>query len=81
MRPKRCIRNADDFGRSRTSNEAIKKAHTEGMLTSCSLMVSGAAFEEATQFTQEHPTLGVVLHLILVFCRAGLWAAANQPAG
>jgi chitin disaccharide deacetylase len=66
MRPKRCILNADDFGRSRSINAAILKAHTEGLLTSCSLMVSGEAVEEAMQLAQAHPTLGVGLHLVLV---------------
>ena len=42
------------------------KAHIAGVLTSCSLMVSGDAFEEAAQFAQEHPALGVGLHLVLV---------------
>jgi chitin disaccharide deacetylase len=66
MRPTRCILNADDFGHSRSINEAIVKAHTEGLLTSCSLMVSGDAFAEAAQLAQEHPALGVGLHLVLV---------------
>jgi chitin disaccharide deacetylase len=66
MPPLRCILNADDFGRSRSVNTAIIKAHTEGVLTSCSLMVSGEAFEEAAHLAREHPALGVGLHLVLV---------------
>jgi len=72
MRAKRCILNADDFGGSRSINEAIMKAHTEGLLTSCSLMVSGAAVEEAARFAREHPSLGVGLHLVLVCGKAVL---------
>ncbi len=57
MRPIRCILNADDFGRSRSVNTAIIKAHTEGVLTSYSLMVSGEASEEAVHLAREHPAV------------------------
>ncbi len=66
MRPIRCILNADDVGRTPSINAAIIKAHTEGVLTSCSLMVSGEAFTEAAHLAHEHPALGVGLHLVLV---------------
>ena len=78
MLPKRCILNADDFGRSRSVNEAIIKAHTEGQLTSCSLMVSGDAFEEAVRSAQEHPALGVGLHVVLV-CGKSVLPASEIP--
>lgn len=60
------IINADDFGRSQEINEAIIRAHREGVLTSCSLMVSGAAFEQAVELARENPRLGVGLHLVTV---------------
>ena len=36
--PRRLIVNADDFGSSEAVNEAVVRAYTDGVLTSCSLM-------------------------------------------
>jgi chitin disaccharide deacetylase len=69
------IVNGDDFGFSTGVNQAIIKAHTEGVLTSASLMVTGAAAEAAIALAQQHPTLGIGLHLVLVCGRAVLPAA------
>lgn len=64
--------NADDFGRSRSINEAVIRAHREGVLTTASLMVAGDAVEEAVSLARAHPGLGVGLHLTLVCGRAVL---------
>jgi hopanoid biosynthesis associated protein HpnK len=64
--PPRLIVNADDFGASSAINAAVRRAHREGILTSASLMVGGAAFEEAVAIARDHPGLGVGLHLTLV---------------
>jgi hopanoid biosynthesis associated protein HpnK len=66
MRARRLIVNADDFGRSSAVNQAVIRAHVEGILTSASLMVNGAAFAEAVELARQHPSLGVGLHLTLV---------------
>ncbi len=66
------IINGDDFGFSPGVNQAILKAHTHGVLTSTSLMVTGKAFEEAVALAKAHPTLGVGLHLVLVCGRGAL---------
>ncbi len=66
------IINADDFGFSHGVNQAIATAHTEGVLTSTSLMVTGDAAEEAIALAKSHPTLAVGLHLVLVCGRAVL---------
>lgn len=66
------IVNGDDFGFSTGVNQGIIKAHTEGVLTSTSLMVTGAAAEAAIALAHQHPTLGVGLHLVLVCGRAVL---------
>jgi hopanoid biosynthesis associated protein HpnK len=66
MTEQQVIINADDFGRSEEINEAIIRAHREGVLTSCSLMVSGAAFQQAVRLARENPRLGVGLHLVTV---------------
>jgi len=64
--PRRLIVNADDFGRSSAINQAVIRAHREGILTTASLMVGGAAFAEAVALARAHPRLGVGLHLTLV---------------
>jgi hopanoid biosynthesis associated protein HpnK len=63
---RRLIVNADDFGRSASINQAVIRAHREGILTTASLMVNEPAFEEAVQLAKENPTLGVGLHLTLL---------------
>ena len=70
--PHRLIVNADDFGRSASVNQAVIRAHREGILTTASLMVNEPAFAEAVALAREHPTLGVGLHLTLVCGRAAL---------
>jgi len=60
------ILNADDFGRSQPINQAILRAHQEGVLTSASLMVGGEAFEAAIALARQTPTLAVGLHITLV---------------
>jgi chitin disaccharide deacetylase len=64
------IVNADDFGSSNAVNRAVIEAHTRGILTSASLMVTGDAFEEAVTLAKRHPELTVGLHLVLVQGRA-----------
>jgi hopanoid biosynthesis associated protein HpnK len=65
-KPRRLIVNADDFGRSGSINQAIIRAHREGILTTASLMVNEPACEEAVALAHENPTLGVGLHLTLL---------------
>lgn len=64
--PRRLIVNADDFGRSASINQAVIRAHREGILTTASLMVNETAFEEAVALARANPTLGVGLHLSLL---------------
>jgi chitin disaccharide deacetylase len=72
------IINGDDFGFSTGINQAIIKAHTEGVLTSTSLMVAGIAAAEAIALAHQHPTLGVGLHLALV-CGRSVLPSAQIP--
>jgi chitin disaccharide deacetylase len=70
--PRRMIINGDDFGFSNGVNQAIIKAHEEGVLTSTSLMVTGDAVEQAIDLARAHPHLGVGLHLVLVCGKSAL---------
>jgi hopanoid biosynthesis associated protein HpnK len=63
---RRLIVNADDFGRSPSINQAIIRAHREGILTTASLMVNEAAFDEAVGLARDNPSMGVGLHLTLL---------------
>ena len=57
---------ADDFGLSDAVNEGIERAHREGVLTHASLMVAGAAAEDAVRRARKLPGLKVGLHLVAV---------------
>jgi len=72
LRHSRLIVNADDFGRSRSVNEAVIRAHREGILTSASLMVNEPGFDEAVKLAKENPKLGVGLHLSLLCAHSAL---------
>ena len=69
---RRLIVNADDFGRSHAINQAVIRAHREGILTTASLMVNEAAAGEAVALARQNPGLGVGLHLALVCGRSAL---------
>ena len=56
------IFNADDFGASTGVNRGIIHAHTHGVVTSTSLMVTGHAVQEAVALSRQHPSLAVGLH-------------------
>lgn len=66
MMSRRLIITADDFGLCTEVNQAVERAHREGVLTCASLMVGGEAFAEAAEIARAHPKLGVGLHLVLV---------------
>jgi predicted glycoside hydrolase/deacetylase ChbG (UPF0249 family) len=59
------IVNADDFGLSAGVNRGIIEAHENGIVTSASLMVRGAAAAEAAAYAKEHHSLSVGLHIDL----------------
>ena len=59
---RRVIFNADDFGASSGTNRGIVECHTRGVLTSTSMMVTGAAVEEAVELSATLPELAVGLH-------------------
>ncbi|MEK7674303.1 MAG: hopanoid biosynthesis-associated protein HpnK [Verrucomicrobiota bacterium] len=69
---RRLIVNADDFGLSHSVNQAVVRAHRQGILTTASLIVNGAACREAVQWARDNPKLGVGLHLTLAGGAAAL---------
>ncbi len=69
---RRLIVNADDFGRSAGVNQAILRAHREGILTTASLMVNEDGCAEAVALARDNPRLGVGLHLTLLCGRSAL---------
>ncbi len=79
MPDRRVILTADDFGLSDSVNEGIERAHRDGVLTHASLMVAGAAAEDAVRRARRMPRLRVGLHVVVVEGRAVL-PAADIPA-
>jgi len=70
---RRLVVNADDLGRSAGINRGVVRAHTEGVVTSASLMVRYAAAPDAVAAAREHPQLGIGLHVDL-----GEWEFASD---
>ncbi|MBW3539116.1 MAG: ChbG/HpnK family deacetylase [Planctomycetes bacterium] len=66
------IFNADDFGLSDGVNRGIVECHRQGVVTSASLMVRGAAAGAAAGYARSHPRLSLGLHIDL-----GEWALRN----
>lgn len=60
------IVNADDFGLTAGVNRAIVEAHRDGIVSSATLMASGAAFDDAVQAARAFPNLSVGCHVVLV---------------
>ncbi|HEY5912921.1 MAG TPA: hopanoid biosynthesis-associated protein HpnK [Verrucomicrobiae bacterium] len=69
---RRLVVNADDFGKSEAVNEAVIRAHRDGVLTTTSLMVNEPASASAVRLARENPRLGVGLHLTLLCGHAAL---------
>ena len=57
------IINADDFGESQEINDGIVKTHTDGIVTSASLLTNMEGFEHALTCIQDNPTLDIGIHL------------------
>jgi len=63
---------ADDFGAAREVNDAVERAHRDGILTAASLMVSAPAAADAVARARHMPSLRVGLHLVLAEGRSTL---------
>lgn len=63
---RRVIVTADDFGLAVPVNEAVERAHRDGVLTAASLMVAEPAAGDAVRRAAAMPALGVGLHVVIV---------------
>ena len=63
---------ADDFGLAIPVNDAIERAHREGILSSASLMVAAPETSDAVRRAHGLPKLRVGLHVVLVNGRPAL---------
>jgi len=63
---KALIVTADDVGLHRGMTEGAIEAHRHGIVTACSLVANGAAFEHAVEQLRDVPRLEVGIHLTLV---------------
>ncbi|QDI09095.1 hopanoid biosynthesis associated protein HpnK [Klebsiella electrica] len=59
------IVNADDFGLSKGQNYGIIEACKNGLVTSTTALVNGAAITHAAQLSRSVPELGVGMHFVL----------------
>lgn len=73
---KNLIVTADDFGAAPEVNEAVERAHRDGILSAASLMVAGPAAADAVMRARSMPGLRVGLHLVLVEGRPVLPASS-----
>jgi chitin disaccharide deacetylase len=62
----RLIVTADDVGLDRGMTEGAIRAHREGVVTACSVVANGLAFDDAVARLREVPWLEVGVHLALV---------------
>jgi hopanoid biosynthesis associated protein HpnK len=63
---RRVVMTADDFGLSVSVNEAVERAHRQGVLRAASLMVAGPAAADAVSRARALPELRVGLHLVVI---------------
>jgi chitin disaccharide deacetylase len=63
---RRLIVTADDVGLDRGMTEGALRAHRDGIVTACSLVAIGAAFDDAVERLRETPSIEVGVHLTLV---------------
>lgn len=62
---KQLIINADDFGFSQAVTDGILKAHTDGCVTSTTLMPNMPDWRRAVDLAKQYPSLSVGVHLTL----------------
>jgi len=63
---KELVVTADDFGAALEVNEAVERAHREGILSAASLIVTAPAATDAVRRAARMPRLRVGVHLVLI---------------
>jgi hopanoid biosynthesis associated protein HpnK len=63
---RRLIVNADDFGYTSGVNRAVAETHRARIVTSATLMATGAAFDDAVRIAHSNPGLSVGCHIVLL---------------
>lgn len=71
--------NADDYGLTRATSQAIIDCHVHGIVTSTSLLTLAPGFESTAGWLADHPGLGVGVHLALVGEDPPLLSASEIP--
>ena len=74
------IVNADDYGLTEATSRAILECHTDGVLTSTTVLVPAPGFSSTVGWLRDHPGLGVGVHLCLVGEDPPLLSAAEIPS-
>lgn len=59
------IINADDFGASRTINDAILALHNKGVVSSATIIAGSSEFSQAVEIAKNNPGLDIGVHLCL----------------
>lgn len=70
---------ADDLGLTPGVNEAVRRAHVDGVVTATSLLAVGTAFDDAARVVRDNPTLELGAHLALVGEDPPLLSAREVP--
>jgi predicted glycoside hydrolase/deacetylase ChbG (UPF0249 family) len=63
---KKLIVTADDVGLHRGMTDGAIRAHRDGIVTACSMVANGVAFDDAVRKLRDLPSLEVGVHLTLV---------------
>jgi len=63
---KKLIVTADDVGLHRGMTEGALRAHENGIVTACSIVANGTAFDHAVERLRDYPNLATGIHLTLV---------------
>lgn len=71
--------NADDYGLTRATSEAILTAHRTGIVTSTSVLTLAPGFATTARWLSDEPSIGVGVHLALVGEDPPLLSASEVP--
>lgn len=77
--PPLLVVNADDYGLTRATSEAILTAHQEGIVTSTSVLVLAPGFRPTAPWLVDQASLGVGVHLAFVGEDPPLLSASEIP--